>query len=50
VSLAALVLDILKQSNGTAVAVTDDAIRDAFHHWARTEGIFAEPEGAALRT
>jgi threonine synthase len=42
-----LVLDILKQSNGTALAVSDDEIRDAFHHWARTEGIFAAPEGAA---
>ena len=42
-----LVLDILKQSNGTAVAVPDDEIRSAFHHWAKTEGIFAAPEGAA---
>ena len=42
-----LVLDILKQSRGTAVAVSDDEIKEAFHHWARTEGIFAAPEGAA---
>ena len=42
-----LVLDILKRSRGTAVAVSDDEIKDAFHHWARTEGIFAAPEGAA---
>jgi threonine synthase len=42
-----LVLDILKRSHGTAVAVSDDEIKAAFHHWARTEGIFAAPEGAA---
>jgi len=42
-----LVLDILKRSHGTAIAVSDDEITDAFHHWARTEGIFAAPEGAA---
>ena len=42
-----LVLDILKRSRGTAVAVSDDEIKHAFHHWARTEGIFAAPEGAA---
>jgi threonine synthase len=42
-----LVLDILKRSRGTVVAVSDAEIKDAFHHWARTEGIFAAPEGAA---
>ncbi len=42
-----LVLDILKHSRGTAVAVSDDEIKGAFHRWARTEGIFAAPEGAA---
>ena len=42
-----LVLDILKRSGGTAIAVSDDEIKSAFHHWARTEGIFAAPEGAA---
>jgi threonine synthase len=42
-----IVLDILKQSSGTAVAVTDDEIMDAFQSWARDEGIFAAPEGAA---
>ena len=30
-----------------AVAVSDDEIMDALYHWARTEGIFAAPEGAA---
>ena len=42
-----LVLDILKQSAGTAVAVTDDEIMRSFQSWARDEGIFAAPEGAA---
>jgi len=42
-----LILDILKESRGIALAVTDDEIMDAFRHWARTEGIFAAPEGAA---
>lgn len=42
-----LVLDILKRSRGAAVAVSDDEIKAAFHHWAQTEGIFAAPEGAA---
>ena len=40
-------LDILKRSGGTAIAVTDDEIRDSVRHWASHEGIFAAPEGAA---
>ncbi|HEY4661676.1 MAG TPA: threonine synthase [Terriglobales bacterium] len=42
-----LVLDILNRSGGTAIAVTDDEIRNSVRHWARQEGIFAAPEGAA---
>jgi threonine synthase len=42
-----LILDILKKSGGVAIAVTDDEIMDALRHWARVEGIFAAPEGAA---
>jgi threonine synthase len=42
-----LILKILKQSAGTALAATDAEIMDAFRHWARVEGIFAAPEGAA---
>jgi threonine synthase len=42
-----LILDILKKSGGLALAVTDDEIMDALRHWARVEGIFAAPEGAA---
>ena len=42
-----LVLDILRRSKGTAIAVSDDEIRDAVKHWASVEGVFAAPEGAA---
>jgi threonine synthase len=42
-----LILDILKKSRGTALAVTDEEILEATRHWARIEGIFAAPEGAA---
>jgi threonine synthase len=42
-----LVLEILKSSGGTAIAVTDDEIRNSVRHCARHEGIFAAPEGAA---
>ena len=42
-----LILDILKKSEGLALAVSDDEIMDALRHWARVEGIFAAPEGAA---
>jgi threonine synthase len=42
-----IILDILKKSGGTAVAVTDAEILDALRAWAQREGIFAAPEGAA---
>jgi threonine synthase len=42
-----LILDILKKSGGVALAVSDDEILDAARHWAKIEGIFAAPEGAA---
>jgi threonine synthase len=42
-----IILDILKQSHGTAVAVTDNEIMDCVCWWAAEEGIFAAPEGAA---
>ena len=42
-----LILDILKKSQGTAVAVSDEEIMDALHRWASVEGVFAAPEGAA---
>jgi threonine synthase len=42
-----LILDILRRSRGTAVAVSDDEILGAVRDWAAEEGIFAAPEGAA---
>jgi threonine synthase len=42
-----LILDILKKSGGLAIAATDAEILDATRHWAKIEGIFAAPEGAA---
>ena len=42
-----LILDILKKSEGTAVAATDEEILAATRNWASMEGIFAAPEGAA---
>ena len=42
-----LILDILKKSKGTAVGATDTEIVEATRHWAKIEGIFAAPEGAA---
>jgi threonine synthase len=42
-----LILDILMKSKGTAIAATDEEILEATRHWAKVEGIFAAPEGAA---
>jgi threonine synthase len=42
-----IILQDLRASHGTAVAVSDAAILDAQHRLGRTEGIFAAPEGAA---
>lgn len=43
----AIILEILRASQGTAVAVSDAAIGAAVHELASLEGIFAAPEGAA---
>jgi threonine synthase len=42
-----LILDILKKSKGTAISATDEELVQATRHWAKQEGIFAAPEGAA---
>jgi threonine synthase len=42
-----LILQDIYESNGTAIAVSDEAILDAQKKLARLEGIFAAPEGAA---
>src|SRR5579859_2542325 len=42
-----IILDILKKSGGTALAVTDQQIMEALQEWASKDGVFAAPEGAA---
>jgi len=42
-----LILDDLRESNGTAVAVSDKSILEAQSQLGKSEGIFAAPEGAA---
>lgn len=42
-----IILDILKSSGGTAIAVSDDEIIEAVLEMASEEGVFAAPEGAA---
>jgi threonine synthase len=42
-----LILEILRESSGTAVAVGDDAILEAQIELGRQEGIYDSPEGAA---
>jgi threonine synthase len=42
-----IILDIIRKSGGTAVAVDDDAIMQGVKELAATEGIFACPEGGA---
>ncbi len=42
-----IILDILRQSEGTAVAVSDDEIMQGVKDLATSEGIFAAPEGGA---
>ncbi len=42
-----LILKVLRESGGTAVAVPDDEIRETMTLLSRTEGLYASPEGAA---
>src|ERR1700751_6358461 len=44
----AIMLDIVKASDGIAMAVTDDEILASILDWARNEGIFLSPEGASV--
>jgi threonine synthase len=42
-----IILDVLRKSQGTAVAMTDEQIFASFKDWASQEGILLSPEGAA---
>jgi threonine synthase len=42
-----LMLEILKASNGIALALPDEKILESLKDWARNEGILLSPEGAA---
>jgi threonine synthase len=42
-----LILEIVRASGGTAVAVSDDAIFASLRDWAAHEGLLLSPEGAA---
>ena len=42
-----LILQAIRESGGAAIAVTDDAIREAMHLLPATEGLLTCPEGAA---
>jgi threonine synthase len=42
-----MIIKMLHQTNGTALTVTDNEMLEAGRELARTEGIFAAPEGAA---
>ena len=42
-----IILDIVRKSRGTAIAVSDDQIMDSVKRMASEEGIFPAPEGAA---
>jgi threonine synthase len=44
----AIMLDLLKASNGIAMSVTDEEILASILDWARNEGIFLSPEGASV--
>ena len=42
-----LILDIVRQSQGTVVALSDEQIFASLRDWAANEGLLLSPEGAA---
>jgi threonine synthase len=44
----AIMLDILRASEGIALSVTDEEILASILDWARNEGLFLSPEGASV--
>jgi len=43
----AIMLEILRESGGVALGIPDDKILDSLRDWAKNEGLFLSPEGAA---
>ncbi|MGD0914104.1 MAG: threonine synthase [Terracidiphilus sp.] len=43
-----IILDILRESGGIALAVSDEEILASIRDWAANEGIFLSPEGASV--
>jgi threonine synthase len=43
----AIMLEILRESGGVALALPDEQILASLRDWAKNEGIFLSPEGAA---
>lgn len=43
-----LVMQTIYDSKGTAVAISDEEIKEGLHEFAKTEGLFLSPEGAAV--
>ncbi len=43
-----MILNVIKESNGTALAITDDEIKKAMKEIASMEGLLVCPEGAAM--
>jgi threonine synthase len=41
-----IMLEILQESGGVALALTDEKILESLKDWARNEGLFLSPEGA----
>ena len=41
-----IILDVVRKSGGTALAISDDEILTSVKDWAQNEGIFLSPEGA----
>ncbi|AYA37272.1 threonine synthase [Hymenobacter oligotrophus] len=44
----ALMLQVLEQSSGTAMSISDDEMVEGMRELGRTEGLFVAPEGAAV--
>ena len=44
----AIILDIVRASDGLAIAVSDEEILASILDWARNEGVFLSPEGASV--